>query len=623
MLAKPVYAQNDDLMLDMGLEIEQSVPASPNVNIIPTALPAPTTAPKVTPPPAPKQKARPKKNIAAGIDLLTRIKSGMDFNTEEIEEWVMTGNDINQCMENGKTILLYLATKHNDIEAARFLINNGAELQTHCTPKYEVLFETLKENKSSPMIETLIDNNANIVATDEDGNTALILTAAYNPNPSIINTLQEYGLKIDTKNNFGQDALTLAVYNNGRIPMIQTLLDNGAKIDSRDNNGRTPLMAAAVLGNDMLMQYLIKRGADFNAKDNQGVSVLDYYTKRTYLKTLPFEQNPYASIAEKLEQTYKFIAENHLKYNNTLQQSLYADDVKQALTDALTHNADVDILDKAGCTQLLNAVKNGHSVDIINTLILAKADINATCENGKNALMHLFSPVNHTKPLTTQIEKIRLFADNGIKPDTKDENGNTALIIAAANNAAPGIIEAILSTGANINIVNNAGASALMTAIQNNAPEKSIVTLLENEADTNQADNSQTTPLWYLLTTNGNPALVQALLEYGANVETPNATGTTPLWYVLTHPLKEATIVHIISAVSNTNSLNAAGDTPLLYALKNDFSPNIIQALLANGADPNFQDKNGQNAYDILKNSRYFNEAMKIHTREKVLGKQK
>lgn len=616
-----VSAMDDDLMLDMGLDTEQSAPAPQATNKPLTTLPAPTSAPKVTPPPSSKKIAAKKKNIATGIDLITRIKSGMDFNTEEIENWVMAGNDINLCMENGKTLLMYLTTKHTDIEAVRFLIDNGAELQTHCTPRYEILFETVKENKYAPMVETLIDNNANIVATDEDGNTALILTAAYNKNPSIINTLLEYGVKINATNKFGQDALTLAIYNNAGIPMIQTLLDNGADVNATDNQGHTPLMAAAVLGNDMTMQYLIKRGADFNATDNKGVSVLDYYTKRTYLKSLPFQENQYDSLAEKLEQTYKFIAENHLKYNNALQQSLYTDNVEEAVSEALKHNADVDILDSQGCTQLINAIKNGHTINIIEKFINAKANTNATCEEGKTPLMFIFNATNQSTPLTEQIEKIRLLTDNGAKPDIQDANGNTALIYASANNAAPGTIEALLNAGANINISNNAGTTALMAALKNNAPEKSVTLLLENDANPNITDNSGQSPLWYLLTANGNPALVQTLLEYGANVETPDASGTSPLWYSLTHPLNEASIVHIITAVSNTNTPNTDGDTPLLHALKNNLSPNIIQALLTNGADPKLQDRNGQNAYDILKKSRFFNEAMKIHTREKVLNK--
>ncbi len=610
----------DDLMLDMGLESggeEISAPSAADVAV--QALPAPSTAPKVTPPPAPEKKLRPKKNIAAGIDLLTRIKKGMDFNTEEVEEWVMQGNDPNQCMENGRTLLLYLAALHNDTEALAFLINNGADLQTHCTPRYEALFVAVKENNSVPVVETLINNNANIVATDEDGNTALILTAAYNTNPQIISSLLEYGLKIDTKNNYGFDALTMAVYNNERIPMLQTLLDNGANINARDNAGHTPLMAAAVLGNDMIMQYLIKRGADYNAVDNLGISVLDYYNKRVYLTALPFEQNPYASPAEKLNNAYKFIAENHLKYNHALQQSLYQENTETALADALDNHADVDILDAKGCTTLLNAVMLNKSAAAIERLIKSKADPNASCQNGKTPLMFAAALANSAAPLTEQIEKIRLLADKGAKPDAKDEHGNTALIYAAANNAAPGIIQTLANAGSNINAANNTGETALMAALKNEADEKTILALLENKADPNIADNSGQTPLWQILTTNGKAPVLAALLRYGADTETPNAAGEMPLWYALTHNSEDIAVL-LAMASKNTNILNENGDTPLLFALKNNYPAEVIQALLENGANPKIRGKDGRDAFDILKSNQYFNEAMKKRTREHVLG---
>lgn len=608
----------DDLMMDMGLDDEDGGIVAEEAPF--QALPAPTAAPKVTPPPAPKKNIRPKKNIAAGIDLLTRIKRGMDFNTEEIEEWAMDGNDLNQCMENGRTLLLYLAELHNDTEAISFLINSGADMQTHCNPRYEVLFVAVKANPSVSVIETLINNNANIVATDEDGNTALILTAAYNANPQIIDALLEYGLKVDSKNHFGFDALTMAVYNNRRIPMIQNLLDNGADINTRDNEGRTPLMAAAVLGNDMLMQYLIKQGADYNAVDKRGISVLDYYNKRVYQETLPFEQNPYASPAEKLNLAYKFVADNHLKYNNALRQSLYQENVEEALADALKNYADVDILDANGCTTLLNAVMQNKSAAAIEKLINGKANVNASCQNGKTALMFAAGLADSAVPLTEQIEKIRLLADKGANPNAKDENSNTALMYAAVNSAASGIIQALVNAGANVNAVNNAGETALMAALKQQANEKTIQALLENKADPNIADNSSLTPLWQVITVHGAPMVADMLLRYGADTESANAAGELPLWYVLTKSGNEEMMIRLAKAAKNTNSLNNEADTPLLFALKHNYPAEVIQALLENGADPKIRGRDGMDAFEVLKSNQYFGEAMKKRTREHVLG---
>ncbi len=627
--ATPSYSMDDDLFSDMGMDLEEveQVAPTPQAPVQTQPAPAPAPTPQQTKPQSsptarstakapPSSKKKQKKKVASHIDLITRIKSGMDFNTEEIEEWVMSGNDINKCMENGKTLLLYLVTKYTDTEAVRFLIEKGADVQTHCSPRYDALFVAVKENKYVPMIETLINNNANIVDTDLDGNNALILTATYNTNPEIIDTLLEFGLKVDTKNHFGYDALTLAVYNNGRIPMIQKLLENGADINATDNEGHTPLMAASILGNDMLMQYLIKQGADFNATDKMGVSVLEYYNKRVHLASKDFKQNPYASVSEKLQNAYKFIAESYFKYNNALLQSFYQPNASEALKDALLNYADVELTDPKGCTPILNATMYGLDVSAIKLLLEKEAEVNATCLENQNALMMLFSPANNTTSISDQIEKINLLADAGIAPNMQDTKGNTSLHYATATNASKEIIQTLINIGADINQENNYGQTALILALSSHAPEQTIKTLLENNANPNHKDKNGNSPLWLALSTEENQNLVPILLEYGANVEEPNKEGILPIWYALTRPSNEETLRHIISAVPNINLVNQDKDTPLLYALKQNASPTLIEMLIQNGADPKIRGNDGRDAYDILKSNRYFNEAVKRRTKE-------
>jgi len=54
----------------------------------------------------------------------------------------------------------------------------------------------------------------------------------------------------------------------------QLLLENKATIDARDKWGKTPLALAAFIGSKRMVTELIARGADINAKDKQGYSVL-------------------------------------------------------------------------------------------------------------------------------------------------------------------------------------------------------------------------------------------------------------------------------------------------------------------------------------------------------------
>lgn len=51
---------------------------------------------------------------------------------------------------------------------------------------------------------------------------------------------------------------------------------NPENVNAKDENGRTPLMAAVFKNMAIIAEMLIKNGADINAVDNEGFSVLYY-----------------------------------------------------------------------------------------------------------------------------------------------------------------------------------------------------------------------------------------------------------------------------------------------------------------------------------------------------------
>jgi ankyrin repeat protein len=77
------------------------------------------------------------------------------------------------------------------------------------------------------------------------------------------------------------DADTRGVYTTEDTPQrsvdsLKLLLEAGGEINAKDNiRGQTPLHGAAFWGWNAAVQYLVDRGADLNAKDNQGKTPVD------------------------------------------------------------------------------------------------------------------------------------------------------------------------------------------------------------------------------------------------------------------------------------------------------------------------------------------------------------
>jgi ankyrin repeat protein len=95
--------------------------------------------------------------------------------------------------------------------------------------------------------------------------------------------LLDHGAKVNVRNSYGSAPLHDAALG-GQREIIEMLLDRGAELDARDEeSGATPLYNAASWGKLEVVRLLIEKGADVNARNKAGKTPLSG-AERTGLK---------------------------------------------------------------------------------------------------------------------------------------------------------------------------------------------------------------------------------------------------------------------------------------------------------------------------------------------------
>jgi ankyrin repeat protein len=290
----------------------------------------------------------------------------------------------------------------------------------------------------------------------------------------------------------------------GLVESVKILLKKGAEIDAKDNNGETALYRAASKRHEAVVKLLLENGAEFNVKGSDGKTTLywaAYHGHEAVVKLL-------------LGKGAKVDAKD--VYGNT---ALYCAAFKghEAVVKLLVEKgAGVDTEVNNGGTALHGAASNGHIV-VTKLLLEKKAEVNAKESNGDTAL-HLTAYYGHEAVVELLLEK-------GAEVDAKGSYGKTALYW-AAHNGHKEVVKLLLEKGANAKTSN--GTMALHRAA-NYGHQAVVQLLLEKGANVDMRGGDGKTAL-YWAACYGQEAVVKLLLEKGAKVNAKDSNGETALF---------------------------------------------------------------------------------------------
>ncbi len=375
-----------------------------------------------------------------------------------------------------------------------------------------------------------------------------------------------------------ETALTAAVTSEDP-ECVRLLLSREALPNLRNGDGSTPLMAAAAIHHygigltvppevkkqSLVMQALLDRGADVNARDGEGNTALT-----TSVPNL---------------------------FNGTLDLT-----VTHFLLD---HGADANTKTKAGQTLLDWAIEgaNNGMVPLVSLLLDHGANVNVTDGNGWTPLSracewinpalvgtllthganpNVHSPANDMTPLIQaarqgQIGTINLLLDKGADVNAYSKFDSSALFVATQQNHAD-VVQLLLKQGANPNFINDfeMRAPALVVAAAR-SNTRIVKLLLTHGADVNLKGQDDTP-----LTAAASACLAHAYAERHNNTWNPgDLRGILPV----SPPCPTAVTQILLSAGAAPNESNTSGNTALVYAVAGHNVP-LARLLLAHGASP-------------------------------------
>ena len=193
-----------------------------------------------------------------------------------------------QPAESGNT-LLHIACIYGHGEIVKFLEEHGGDsslqnINGELPAHHAVMKKKLGGDLTSKQRAGVLRELKILDGTRNDGKTPLMLLMSMDINTAneLLPIFLEKGVDVNATDNVGNTALILNTKNMCFKDIIKELMRAGADINMSDNTGGTALYYALKYGNQEVARFLIKKGADYNHTNNKGESCVQVAVEKGY-----------------------------------------------------------------------------------------------------------------------------------------------------------------------------------------------------------------------------------------------------------------------------------------------------------------------------------------------------
>ena len=191
-----------------------------------------------------------------------------DGNLPLIEQLLSESPRLIHARDTDSSSPLIIASYHRHSDVARFLLSNMCNVHAKDLDGNTALHMACRAPASLPLIQVLLEHNANVQVPNIAGETPFILaTSCAVANTEVVQTLLRHGASDTSQALLCVNPLT-------SLPSLEALVQHGAQVNALDSRGHSPLIRACIHDHVPSIRLLLSHGADREGRDCQGCSPL-------------------------------------------------------------------------------------------------------------------------------------------------------------------------------------------------------------------------------------------------------------------------------------------------------------------------------------------------------------
>ncbi|KAN0114628.1 Ankyrin repeat-containing domain protein [Hyaloscypha variabilis] len=551
------------------------------------------------------------------------LESGVDLHILSLDGFNLLGAACDQGRENVVSLLL---SKGFQVDAPGFggapaletaalmghekvvqiLLNHGADVNLKNEYGETPLFQAAARGHHR-IVELLLERGADPECANACGNTALH-GAAFCGQEGVVKSLLHAGSNVNVRASANGGSPLHMAASQGHDAAVKLLLERGADIEARTNNnfetfrplvertgrcipqmvrlnlceeGATPLIEATMHGHEVVVDVLIKQGANIHVRDA-------FMKPLLCIAVISAIHNNKGGNRHPLEVTTKYAlailrrlldcgADPLAQAETGLSAIHFAAicDQFETVQVLLAKGVDINLATKTGYTPLHYAYKTA-STDLIKFLIKEGADTTSITTDGYTMI--------HMAAQGGKVDNIALALEEGAGIHAKDNAGRTPLLVSIWS-CVPEAVQHLLDHGANIEDSLTSGITAIFFAAWDKEKSPTIPILIKAGAKLDVRDCEGFQP-HHRAAFRGNDKALEFLLDAGVDMESrvESEQRMETLLILGTQAESELVVRLLLERGANVNETGYNGRTALHEAAEQG-SLAICSLLVAKGAD--------------------------------------